>query len=568
MGTDSMRSDKRFALPSLPYFRREPCSLVVLLLLTILFSGSSCSLAKNVVSRLGAVESKDRGSEQGSFETELLNQSSEEKPEDGVADPGVAISSGAGDTKTAGVSLSDSDSRIAPRLTVVPSTPVRVDATSPQIVEQAAPRAVEQDPLMTGVVGSDEGGSPPLLSPDVQGHEIFRYSIHAGPVNALVLSQDGRTVFSGGDDGKVFICTLHDRVFGEHSNKGSGASAGRSPFVQRDQLLESDRPILALALSSNERYLAVSQFSHVLVVDLSTRQVAFELSRVKGRIVALEWDPLGELLALGLASGDVFVWRISKGSAAGEDSLEAVEEYPGGVSAVTRIVFHPAGRSFFVAEKEGKINLWRLLRTEEKMGLRDRFAAEDREQEGSERLHVADLPTRIEDLWIDQGGAMLFAAAGDGNVYRWKVRGLVLDGSFQAGKGAVVGMTGLNVAVPASKKKRGAQTDGSIAEMLVTVSRDQRIKWWCRSFGAESSLSSDGIDKIEGLGSVLQTELLTDSPTTVRTARLLESVSGLNSVPSLLWAAEKTGNLLAFDPRLLFRSLQRKKRVMACLGGG
>ncbi len=168
---------------------------------------------------------------------------------------------------------------------------------------------------------------------------------------------EGNTAYIGGSDGSVYVASL--------------AKAARNIRpMNLAKLMQSKRPILAIALSPSERFVAVAQFSAVIIIDLQTKQIAHTMTQVGGRILSLAWDPREELLLLGRASGETFGWRLAGSSAAGRDSLNALEQYGNaGGSPIVRLAFHPSGRAFVSAEQDGRISLWRLLRTEKELGL-------------------------------------------------------------------------------------------------------------------------------------------------------------------------------------------------------
>ena len=265
-------------------------------------------------------------------------------------------------------------------------------------------------------------------------------------------------------------------------------------ILETETLLRSSKPILSLAVSKDESLLAISGFSYVVIVDLERREVVSKITRVSGRILALEWGPKGSrLLALGRANGDVFTWDIGKGSLVG---------YQRATSPIRRIVFHPSGRSLFVAERDGRISLWRL---------RDKESEQDSRSEVSQSLQATDIgtvPGRITDFWMSALGEYLMASSNDGSIYRFVVRGAQMldkiasrDNSLNST--VVFPLTNLD--------KFGART------LIVAVGGSGKLSFWC-SDGRElfsSSSRSSTVDRLKG-------------------------VEG----SSILWGVQKTGNLV------------------------
>ena len=376
-------------------------------------------------------------------------------------------------------------------------------------------KVVEFEPV-SGVETADSSGPPELNVGAI--HSI---RVHPSTINALIVAPDGRTAYSGGDEGSVVRTRLSEKVHGQ---------------VELQTVLTGTKPVLALALSGS--LLAVAQTSSVTVFDLERQQETHRLTRVKGRITALAWDPRGELIALGMANGDVYVWSLEKGffKPAGKNSLEALEHYIGGTSAIVGIAFHPSAGAFFVAERAGSISMWRLLRTEREMGLRDQFAVNDQVADLTERKRFADINSAVEDMWLAPDGKLLFVSGGDGKLYSWKVRGLVPQESLAFGSQPLLGVTGVSVL-------------GGEPELIVAASQDQRLKFICRT--SESGRLSEAVRKIRQAPTKL-TVFAQSGVLKIPAGRLR---SGVRS--SVIWGAEKSENLLVFDSSLLFSPFTR-----------
>ncbi len=431
-----------------------------------------------------------------------------------------------------------------------------------------------------GGAGSEEGGVIPL--------SMFRtFKAHDGEINALTVTKDGKGVFSGGSDGKVLF----------HVIRG-----GRDSKILTAPILTGPKPVLALSLSPDERLLAVSQFSLISIYDLEKKRLARSLDRVQGRVTALTWDPRGELLALGRSDGEVFIWNVAgKAPAAGENSGEALEYYPGGSSAIVRFIFHPKGRILFAGERGGTIRVWRLLRTEREMGLRDENADVDKEREGDVRLKLGQLSSNLEDMWMSKDGSLLLALGSDGNLQRYQIRGLVTLPGQSFGARDLTGVTGLSV-------------DGSPHSndlMFVTAARDQKLKFWClKYFTADRSGGSSGPRSLQIFKTTKQTDALSaptdkeslesslkreQAQSTVRKEDIEETrilptpessavqaeaalvgetelfsssvgkIGASNDGP-VLWATQKGGILSWFDANLLLQAPQWRERVVRCRG--
>ena len=253
--------------------------------------------------------------------------------------------------------------------------------------------------------------------------------------------------------------------------------------------------------------LAVGQFSKVTIIDLKTNSIAHSMTRIAGRILELSFDPLGDFVALGTASGRVVVWNLKGTPEAGKDSLLALEEYPGGSSPITELIIHPLGRIMFAAERKGRVNLWRLLRTDFQMGLRDPDAKIDKKPIQGQVKRIIQLQVEINSGFLSDEGQILNLVLSDGTVRNWKIRGMAPLDILE--KGSTISLAELD---PSSDGK-----------LLASALRTQKIEFWCRN----------------------SNETLLQTPVFKEPISLLAS----SSEGPILWVAQKTGNLSSFDSR-------------------
>ncbi len=320
-------------------------------------------------------------------------------------------------------------------------------------------------------------------------------------------------------------------------------------YIQTQTLLSGTKPILALSLSPDEKRLLVAQFSSVVIFDLTSHKITAHQTHISGRILALNWDPRGELAVMGRANGDVFVWGLSNGSYAGKDSIEAVERYEGAYSPIVGLFFHPSGRAFFAAERSGNINFWRLLRTESALGLRDEGAEADQEKRGKVSKKLASLDVEIEDFWLKPDGTVVYVAASDGTVRSYKVRGLKALDKTTVESGAIFSLQGFGL------QKLPASNSLSLIPAFAFSGKEQRIKFWCQKVEEKQFISSGSDDNNKfSKGEIAQSAIFR-SPLTILRGGVSEPI---------LWAAEKTGNLLTFNANLLVNSPIWLNQIQLC----
>ena len=323
--------------------------------------------------------------------------------------------------------------------------------------------------------------------------DFFQLKIQDKAINDLSTTKDGLTVYTAGEDGTIREVTV---------------SANRKEAHSRI-LLKSSEPFYSISLSPDSNYLAVAQNSLVVIYDLSEDAILHSLSRIAGGIRTVEWDPLREFVSLGRENGDVYVWNLTRGVDAGADSSKALELYREVPSAVEKIIFHPKGRSFFSVHQNGQTILWRLIRTEYEMGLRERDAKVDEESVGKAFRKALATGGRNNDAWLDYSGKFLFVATSQSAVYRLKVRGLQLVATLKHKENKQSALSGVEL-----EGDRG---------FVASVGHDKRIHFWCFSPTAQHEIAVS--------------PYFADSFTRI--------VSNQHS--TLLWAAQKSGNLLGFD---------------------
>lgn len=357
--------------------------------------------------------------------------------------------------------------------------------------------------------------------------DAMYFKAHSGRINTIIpLGEDG--LISGGDDGKILLSRLVEKN-------------GALQFLS-ESLLIGSKPIQALSLSPDKRYLAIAQTSLVTVYDIKERQFAYILSRIHGRITSLTWDPRGELIALGLAGGDVYIWSLKQSffGGQGKDSFDSLEHYLGGESPIVALVFHPSGGAFLSAELEGQLSVWRALRTEEELGLRDKFNVDDQEALGTTRQIFANMGAFITDTYLTPDGKYFFASAASGKLSFWKIRGLVGEVDSTVSKESLLSFTSLRANLPALRGK----------PLILTATQDQKLQILCLKKTISSSQSS------------LEYILLAESPPLRETfGRLRAGAEG-----GLIWGAEKSDALVVMKRSTLANELLASPRLKECTG--
>ena len=258
-----------------------------------------------------------------------------------------------------------------------------------------------------------------ILDEEVSGLEyssreyfLPEYKISSSKLNTIRPLKNKSTLL-GYQDGSVYEIRMSD----QHSGLSNSSALEVRKFA------DGNTPVLAMAESPDGKYLAVSQFSVVSIVDLEDRKLIAQLHRVKGRILELAWSPDSSQLLMGRANGDVFAWTLEDDVYYTQDSLDVLDLYETQASPVVGISFHPSGRAFFVALENGALFLVRLLRTEVELGL---IEADTDNQIGK--------GTYVQGFGNTAGGASSFfilpekdellVVSLNGSAVRWRIRGL------------------------------------------------------------------------------------------------------------------------------------------------
>ncbi len=428
--------------------------------------------------------------------------------------------------------------------------------------------AVEVFPVESVVSSLDSS----IFEGDTRNYFLNPFRLHSSRINVIEDVASSSRIYTGGQDGKIFEIIVNEN------------SDGTRSFTSRI-LAEGSRPVLALAASPDGKYLAVSQFSLVSIINLKSRNIEAQFHRVKGRILSMVWDINSSILLLGRANGDIFTWNIGSDVTRASNSTDVLEFYETNPSPVVKMVFHPSGRAFFAALQGGSIYLIRLVRTERELGLR-LDTRKPGMKEGKYVVRIGRTPSLVNDMLLDASTEQLMVSAADGAVYRWKLRGL---------RKVLPYPTGSDSSGFISLIHTGASEDTSESDVILsTLGRNLRIRFWCTdeevyeviqpttavlkngedSLQTRLELKSSEDDILDKLKSELLGEisgrmgetkaeerplngLIAESP------RFLETVIAgrYSSASGILWIGEKTGALIGFDVRGYLSSNQAKSRI-------
>lgn len=421
----------------------------------------------------------------------------------------------------------------------------------------------------------DRSGKEGILRP----YFLQPVRLHAGRVNVIEDVDSTSRIYTGGQDGKVYEVSLKEDL------------NGKNVLVSKI-LAEGSRPIHGLSASPDGKYLAVSQFSVISVINIQNRTIEAQFHRVKGRILSMAWDVNSSMLLLGRANGDIFSWNIGDDVSKASDSTNVLEFYETNPSPVIKMVFHPSGRAFFAALQSGSVYLIRLVKTERDLGLR-LDTSKPGVKQGKYVVLVGKIPSSINDMILDVSTDQLLVSGADGSIHRWRLRGLRKALPYPTGSDSTGFISMIHPGFSHTQELQ--EEESSTNSVLGTLGRNLRIRLWCTEdevYELEQPTSSvikksdldigqpelqlkssedDILDQLkkELFAEIANTETLTPEKEKVVQGLIIESPRFLETVIAgrysgsrgIIWIGEKTGALVGFDVKGFLSSNQSKTLI-------
>ncbi len=363
------------------------------------------------------------------------------------------------------------------------------------------------------------------------------FELFSDEITALTVTKDGLHAFIGSDKGSIYLATIN-----KLENKNMQVVSAKELVLE--QFLKSERPILALALSPDGKYLAVAQFSIIIIYDLKKKEIVNKMTRVHGRIVSLAWDQKEELLAFGNSSGETYIWQMQGTKDAGRDSLPALEKYgDASGSPIDKLLFHATSRVLITAAKNNRVTFWRLLRTEKELGLRDEDAEIDSNNVGSKKAELPRLAANLEEIVAVENFTKLLVLTADGLINSFKIRGLEKLAELNVGK------------ENSSSFKSVKVISDQNANLLILAGRSQKVRIDCGfPDTAKNNLENPTSFSSKPSENLYESSVFSDP---INKIYLAENTS-------ILWITQKNGRLMTFDLQDLYKLPDFNRKIAQC----
>ncbi len=278
--------------------------------------------------------------------------------------------------------------------------------------------------------------------------KMYTLTSHTGPVTSVAFDASGSTLFSAGNDGKVYIWDITTIL-----------QAGPSNAQPAQVFAASNSPLQDLSLTPDGSMLATLGDDHIIRVwDIETGEViqAIGPSEHSRRAVAL--SPDGTLVAAGDAN-HIQMWDAHSGEprlrleGQWEDE-EDQEDWLGHEKEVTALAFSPDGAYLASGSAEGTTLIWDV-------------------EQGQLAWETKGHLGAVSEVAFDASGEHLLSSGGDNMVRRWKIPGGKFAGLFTGHLGTVSGVA----AGPDENTILSSGVDGSVRLWEVVNNQELHLVW-------------------------------------------------------------------------------------------
>ena len=365
----------------------------------------------------------------------------------------------------------------------------------------------------------------PIYGPKVRRDRFFSFAVHEAELASIAVTADGLGVYSADEAGNVFYSKIVE---------------GSSLKLQSRLLMSTASKINMLALSADERFMAVCLADKIVLADLLNKKVVAELSQISGRVTALSWSKGNEYLAIG-QTGRIILWKIFENEefiAPQASNAGSLETYKGGITPIIGVHFYSTGKIMFSADSGGFLNVKRLLKTEREMGFLGRNEKNMPIEIDTKNVNI-DTGTALEDFVYDEVNNELITASNNGSVLWWKIRGLVPIKMLDIGGHSVK-----NVVLLSKYNEKTQQSENYFA----TSSSDNIVKLWYADGEFSEVASKNSIKKLPKVTKLSRTMRFISNEKSLyfQSDVFDEPISEVGSARGnqYLWLGQKSGKII------------------------
>ena len=203
---------------------------------------------------------------------------------------------------------------------------------------------------------------------------LDNHDCHEGLIYSLVLSNDGKTLFSSGADKTIRVwntatgqlkstlkghtdsvlalaITPSDRfLISGGADKTIRIWDLTAPFSQPQIIASHDNWVTTLAITPNGKYLVSgSADSAIKLWDISTQKLAYTITEHENSVWSVAISPDGKILASGSIDKTVKLWDLATGNL-----LQTIK-------AFTPVIFSDNGKYLITGNSKNQINIWQRL---------------------------------------------------------------------------------------------------------------------------------------------------------------------------------------------------------------
>ena len=365
----------------------------------------------------------------------------------------------------------------------------------------------------------------PTYEPKVQRNRFFSFAVHEAGLTSIALTADGLGAYSADEAGNVF----YNEIVDDSSLK-----------LQSRLIMSASSKINMLALSTDERFMAVCLADKIVLTDLRYKKIVAELSQISGRVTALSWSKGNEYLAIG-QTGRIILWKIFKNKefiAPQASNAGSLETYKGGITPIIGVYFYQTGKIMFSADSGGYLNVKRLLRAEREMGFWGSNEKNMPLEINTKNVNV-DTGEVLEDFIYDEANNELITALNNGSVLWWKIRGLVPIRMLDVGRHSVK-----NIALLSNYNEKTQKTE----KYFATSTSDNVVKFWYADGESSEETWKTSIKKLPKITKLSKTMSFMDNGKSLyfQSDVFDEPISGISAASDspYLWLTQKSGKII------------------------